>query len=112
MFKPALILIAALAGPSAMQLPSAPDPKIVEGAPPEYWDGPDAPFTMVVGSPAAVNIVCGPPEPGRVILACTAPDHRVVVMPNPCLYHHEYYARLACHELAHLPRADGRRWEH
>lgn len=112
MFKPALILVAALAGPSAAQLPSAPDPRWVEGAPPEYWSPPDAPVLILFGDPLAVNEVCGPPPPNRVILACTNPERRVILMPNPCLYQHEYYARLQCHENGHLPRRNRPGWTH
>lgn len=112
MFKPALILVAALAGPSAAQLPSAPDPLWVERAPPEYWDAPDAPFVQLYADPETVNVVCGRAPAGQVILACTLAERRVILMPNPCLYQHEYYAKLACHEQAHLPRANRPGWSH
>ena len=112
MFKPALILAVVLAGPSAAQFPAAPDPKWVEVAPPEYWDPPDAPFVQLYADPAVVNEVCGLAPPGRVILACTNPERRVILMPNPCLYQHEYYAKLACHEQAHLPRSNRPGWTH
>lgn len=111
MVKLVLVLFAALAGPSASQAP-APEARMVEAAPPQYWSPPDAPFVMMFGSPSNVNKACGAPSAGHVILACTNPARRVVLMPNPCLYQHEYYARLMCHEQAHLPRRDAPGWTH
>jgi hypothetical protein len=112
MFKPALAFIAALAGPSAIPTQLAPDPAMVEPAPVEFWQPPDVPFTVILGSPAGVHAACGPAQPGRVILACTLPEQRLMLLPNPCLYQHEYYARLLCHEQAHVPRRNGRHWDH
>ena len=105
----AAMLTTTMSGPSAyMQerpfpLASAPSPGIVETAPPAYWDPPGA-FRMAFGSPAEVDFYCtrGDPRPRNfIVLACTNDELRQVVMPNPCLYQHEYFAKLMCHEQAH-----------
>ncbi|WP_374387101.1 hypothetical protein [Brevundimonas sp.] len=120
MLKPALFaVLLAMAGPSAAlgELPyyPAPSPDIVDAAPPEYWSPPDAPAVILFGSPAEVDTVCrtGATVPeGYVILACTSDTRRVMLMPNPCLYQHEYYAKLMCHEQAHLGRGGLSGWKH
>lgn len=116
----AIALSLAMAGPSAalgdFPVPSAPDRTIVESAPPEFWDPPDAPFALIFGTPEQVDEVCAGNTPrwlrGYVVLACTRDDRRIVLMPNPCLYQHEYYAKLLCHEQAHLTRRDRPGWKH
>lgn len=110
------MLITAMSGPSAnMQaVPTAPAPSVVESAPPAHWGAP-GPFAIAFGSPADVDAYCrrsAPVAPGYVILACTRDDRRQVVMPNPCLYQHEYYAKLMCHEQAHLSRPGLPGWRH
>lgn len=115
-----LALFAFMSGPSdRMQgdfpLVSAPAPSIVDAAPPQYWSPPGA-FVMAFGSPAEVDAYCmrGQPTGPRnfVVLACTHDGRREVAMPNPCLYQHEYYAKLLCHEQAHLSRPGLTGWRH
>lgn len=107
MHKIALAVTLALIGPSATK---------VEPAPVDFWEAPDAPALVMYADPATVDAVCrqvsGTVPAGYVVMACTNPANRTMIMPNPCLYQDEYYARLACHENAHLPRKDGRRWAH
>jgi len=114
----AVTLITAMSGPSthmqAFPLPAAPDPLRIEGAPPQYWGEP-GPFIIAFADPAVVDAYCtrGAPGPrGYVVLACTRDDVRQVAMPNPCLYQHEYYAKLLCHEQAHLSRPGLSGWRH
>lgn len=44
---------------------------------------------------------------GDDAIACASPATNEVFVPNPCLYPHEAYASLLCHEMAHL-----KGWEH
>lgn len=109
-------LITAMSGPSAnMQaLPSAPSPMAVEQAPPTHWGAPGA-FIIAFADPVEVDAYCRSSAyvpPGFIVLACTRDDRRQVVMPNPCLYQHEYYAKLLCHEQAHLTRPGLSGWRH
>ena len=82
--------------------------------PPEFQRAPDAPAVVIYGDPAAVDAFCreGTGLIGGTIFACTFPVNRLQVMPNPCLFPDEFYARLQCHENGHLPRADGTNWRH
>lgn len=115
----AITLTATMSGPSAnmtsdFPLASAPSPNVVDAAPPQYWDAP-GPFLLAFGTPAEVDAYCtgGMPGPRNfIVLACTRDDLRQVVMPNPCLYQHEYYAKLMCHEQGHLSRPGLRGWRH
>lgn len=114
----AITLSAIMSGPSAsMQafpLHSAPAPSIVETAPPTHWDSPGA-FRVAFGTPAQVDAYCTRGLPGArnfIVLACTNDGRREVVMPNPCLYQHEYFAKLMCHEQAHLSRPGLAGWRH
>jgi len=116
----AAMLTPVMSGPSAsMQapdfpLPSAPPASIVQAAPPQYWGDPGA-FLIAFGSPAEVDAYCtgGSRAPRNyVVLACTRDDRRQVVMPNPCLYQHEYFAKLMCHEQGHLSRPGLPGWRH
>ena len=86
----------------------------IEGAPTEFME--DNYGVIMTASPQVVNEVCRndkTPE-DTVILACTLPKERVMIMPNPCLWNDvDPYARLLCHEMAHLPQKDGgKRWVH
>lgn len=110
-------LIPVMSGPSASMsdefpLPSAPSASIVQPAPPEFWSPPDRPVLLMFGSPAVVNQVCGA-TPGYITLACTV-DTAVprTLMPNPCMYQHEYYAKLLCHEMGHVSRQGQPGWRH
>ena len=114
------MLIPAMSGPSASMrpaefpLPSAPSATVVQAAPPEYWGDPGV-FNISFGTPATVDARCTGPGLGPrnyIVLACTRDDRRHVVMPNPCLYQHEYYAKLLCHEQGHLSRPGLGGWRH
>lgn len=35
------------------------------------------------------------------VIACSPPNPRKIVMPNPCQYPEQDYARVLCHELGH-----------
>jgi hypothetical protein len=53
-----------------------------------------------------IHKYCGKPEPGFVMIACRRQTHDgvdVVFMPNPCpIGDREFYAKIACHEMAHV----------
>lgn len=109
------MLTIAMSGPSAhIQAQASPPISAVEAPPIAHWGSPGA-FIIAFGMPAEVDAFCrsgAPVPPGYVVLACTRDDRRQVVMPNPCLYQHEYYARLMCHEQAHLSRPGVPGWKH
>lgn len=78
--------------------------------PPIEFQGPASPAVFLFADPDTVDAVCreasGMAKDPRRILACTNAERRVILMPDPCLYD-DGFAKLACHEIAHLPRADG-----
>lgn len=47
---------------------------------------------------------CGTAPPGYHYLACTATDDSAIALPNACQpeYRGEQYAKIVCHEMAHL----------
>jgi hypothetical protein len=47
------------------------------------------------------------PSPGFTTRGCYRFDLERMIMPNPCFYPKDYYARVLCHELGH---ANG--WSH
>lgn len=71
--------------------------------PPKIYRGDALAMTVYVGDVERPTL-CGKSEHrGLTTLACTFRRKRLVVMPNPCRYaRHEFYARLACHELGHI----------
>lgn len=77
----------------------------VEGAPPEFQGNTHG--IIATESPENIDAFCrsiseNTPE-NRVILACAYPAMNSIFLPNPCLYQErDPYARLLCHELAHL----------
>jgi hypothetical protein len=78
-----------------------------DAVPPARFQGGVTAATVVYLDPTEVRSVCGKdqpkPPPWIVILACSDPSKAIVVLPNPCpLAKVEYFARLACHEAAHL----------
>lgn len=80
----------------------------VEPAPAQYT-GPVAAKILFL-YPQGVESLCtsagvGPVPSGRAVAACSQYD--VIVMPDPCLYRDDNYAKLLCHEKAHILG-----WEH
>lgn len=71
------------------------------GMPPERLQGEAAGFVVFADD---IGRFCGESPDGLITLACTK-THRelgkVVILPNPCAYGEEVFARLACHEKAH-----------
>lgn len=41
------------------------------------------------------------PAPGFVSRGCFISERQLIIMPNPCNYPKDYYARVLCHELGH-----------
>lgn len=78
--------------------------------PPIEFQGPSVPAIVMFADPAIVDAVCRrlvpSANPKRVILACTNPATGAMLLPDPCLYE-DGMAKLLCHEVAHLKRADG-----
>lgn len=108
-----MLKLAAIVSAVAL-LAAAPAMPHVDIPPPDFQRAPDAPAVVIYGHPAAVDAVCreGTGLVGGTIFACTFPARRAQIMPNPCLFPDEFYARLQCHENGHLPRADGTHWRH
>jgi hypothetical protein len=83
--------------------------------PPVEFQGPSVPAVVLFADPETVDAVCrevGGAQAATRILACTNAAAGVMLLPDPCLFD-DRYARLACHERAHLDRADGSQgWRH
>lgn len=99
-------LKALLAGASVIPLASAtqPDPKINNGMPPERFRGNTAAVVFFTDR-AGIDQMCGvAPEPYRIIACAGKIDGApVIVMPHPCPHGDlEYFARVMCHEVAHV----------
>jgi hypothetical protein len=51
-----------------------------------------------------INLECGHAQPPNVTEACSNTDTGLIVMPDPCEFpKDDDFARLLCHEVAHLP---------
>lgn len=83
--------------------------------PPIQYQGDSVPARILFAPPEVVDAVCrrvGASDTPYQILACTNVATSTILMPDPCLYD-DGYARLACHERAHLRRANGSPgWSH
>lgn len=84
-----------------LSLGAAPPPKVTAELPiPIEYQGDDY---AVVFFTSNIEIYCGVnPDPRLMTLACANSEKRAIAMPNPCRYTHEYYARIMCHEKAHI----------
>ena len=104
-----LMLMAATSGDEQPVSPALSTPfASVEAAPVEYISPAAAKILFLY--PDGVESICldagvKPVPEGRTIVACAQGD--VIVMPDPCLYRDDNYARLLCHEKAHILG-----WEH
>lgn len=79
--------------------------------PPVEYQGESVPARVFFAPPEIVDAVCREAVPGmkgdpRQILACTNSSNSTMLLPDPCLYD-DGFAKLVCHERAHLRRADG-----
>lgn len=72
------------------------------GWPPQRFQRNNAVRVTFTSGVAVTNICAGGVPPcGYVVLACQRASG--LILPNPCTYSHsDEYARLVCHELAHL----------
>lgn len=74
----------------------------VQPAPPEYRGAAAARILFL--EPEFVHPVCteagAASAPGRFVAACVVGE--ITVMPDPCAYPEDTYAKLMCHEKAHL----------
>lgn len=74
--------------------------------PPDQYRSDNAAVTLFV-SPEALSKICGTAaESGKAIIGCASilkNGTPIVVLPNPCLMDaDDFYAGIACHELAHV----------
>lgn len=110
------MLTPAMSGPTVPMQSTGPRPYLPTAAmvpvpPLDLQGAPDQPVIILFGNPAEVDAACrNPGQVGGTVFACTFGRERVQIMPNPCLYENEAYARIQCHENGHLARRDGRRW--
>jgi hypothetical protein len=75
--------------------------------PPRFQIMPDKAVHILFGR-VAINAECGYAQWPLVIEACSQPDEKLLIMPDPCKFPAEdNYARLMCHELGHLARWPG-----
>jgi len=74
-------------------------PKILipENLEPKLWTA----TVQVTDDP---NLECQKIElrPNNIYYGCTVYKDNKIIMPNPCDYKHEYYAKLFCHEGLHI----------
>jgi hypothetical protein len=90
--------------------PLAPNSTLINsGYPPVRYQGEAAAVVLFMDD---VSVACGKAAPGYVILACA--QDTTIALPNPCKaeFAGEQFAKLACHEKAHLkaigwPRTHG-----
>ena len=69
---------------------------------PKRYHGNDTVAKVAFINQYHVNHICNQDGKGFT-LACTYVQSRQIIMPNPCVYSDtEFFARLMCHELAHL----------
>jgi hypothetical protein len=52
--------------------------------------------------PETVTQLCGGAPEGKLLIACATKSPPQMALPNPCLFLHEQFARIACHEKAHI----------
>ena len=72
--------------------------------PPVRFQG-DNTATIAYVDPTLIDMLCGKAPNGWKTQACTTGN--VTILPNPCTFpHDDAFAKLACHESAHLPRAN------
>ena len=97
----ALTCAALLAAPSVPE--TGPGTRIFGGSPPLRYMGDAGAVTLFVMD---VEHYCGAATPGFVIKGCagrTAEGTPIMVVKNPCpRTNDDDYARLICHEIAHL----------
>jgi len=65
--------------------------------PPEIYRG-DATVTVTFAKPELVQELCGK-RGVKELIGCGEPG--LMIVPNPCQYPNEVYARIICHEAAH-----------
>jgi len=87
----------------AAMLAAASTALFTDAQPPERFQSPTV-FVLEVGTQAAIESRCQPlfgvPPAGMKTDACAAGGR--VVAPNPCDFDSERYARMLCHEMAHV----------
>lgn len=73
-------------------------------SPPPRYHGNAVVVTGYV-SPAMIGELCGKAPPGMVMMACSGNDkdgNPLIIIPNPCLFDDQSFARLLCHEKGHI----------
>ena len=96
-----LAVFVVLAAAAAVALPPNSTP-YSDGRPPARYQG-GATVMLQTTDQAGINSTCqalfGAPPAGMKMNACNTGER--IVMPNPCDYPNEAYAKLLCHELGH-----------
>lgn len=71
--------------------------------PPHQYRVDETVAAIMFTTPDKVDVGCGNKDPKHwQIFACSQIEGSRVLMPHPCLYTDDNYARLLCHELGHI----------
>lgn len=96
------MLWAALAAVAAASVPPGYGVKDTDAFPPLRFQRDTVATIATAGTEDVLNEDCGKPDSG-IRLGCTLiRQHNLVVVPNPCHYPEDFYARILCHELGHV----------
>lgn len=68
---------------------------------PEQYQGKAVAVVLFV-EPEDLPKHCGKPEKGLIRLGCADVGGPQMTLPNPCHFKEEFYAKLVCHEKAHI----------
>lgn len=70
--------------------------------PPARWTASAWANGVQFTAPERTNELCGNKDPNVSVNACTTQSKGIMILPNPCAYPGDYYAKIVCHEMAHL----------
>lgn len=103
-----IIALAALASAAPLAMPPAPPiaPATMDnGMPPKRFHG-NSSAVIIFTDRAGIDELCDTADPGFQIVACKRTFENgvpLVVVPNPCpIGNVELYAKIMCHEMAHV----------
>ena len=69
-------------------------------ATPQRYQGDNSATVIFTSRQETMDGACTPKKPG-LALACTL-QKKTIIMPNPCLWPGNEYAKLLCHEMGHV----------
>ena len=97
----ALLVLALASAPVAAPVPQWANGEMNSDWPPIKYDKDAIAVTAYVND---VEKICGTAPPPYKILACASAEKAIMVLPNPCApeFRGEFYAKIVCHERAHI----------